>query len=216
MTIVIKFGLRASFAELESAKNAVNEASRQDCVGGSGKGGNRSEQDRGYMVHDPKPLSQKIRLTPESFEESMNVCNGHVSRSQKMDNIPYLTLDGRFNYLKHFKDAQQSFPDCYRAGNGSIPKLASKFCTARDSTLEILKNSQRSTPVRPIVQEKNARVCQSVRRAYRDGLELAEEWWRAHVAAALSTEVQAASRRETKFVRVVTTSQTHQLFENAP
>ncbi|GFT41894.1 hypothetical protein TNCV_1667451 [Trichonephila clavipes] len=41
----------------------------------------------------------------------MNVC----SRSQKS----YLTLGGRSNHLKHFKDAQRSLHDCYRTGKGA-------------------------------------------------------------------------------------------------
>ncbi|GFS86311.1 transposable element Tc1 transposase [Trichonephila clavipes] len=48
----------------------------------------------------------------------MNVCSQHVSRSQKTDSRPYLTLGGRFNHLTHFKDAQRILHDCYRAGNG--------------------------------------------------------------------------------------------------
>ncbi|GFV98542.1 hypothetical protein TNCV_4848721 [Trichonephila clavipes] len=48
---------------------------------------------------------------------AINVCSRHVSRSQKTDNRPYLTLGGRFNHLKHFKDALRSLHKCYRAEN---------------------------------------------------------------------------------------------------
>ncbi|GFX95853.1 hypothetical protein TNCV_2084331 [Trichonephila clavipes] len=51
---------------------------------------------------------------------AMDVCSRHVSRSHKTDNRPRLILGGRFNHLKHFKEAQRSLRDCYRAGNGAI------------------------------------------------------------------------------------------------
>ncbi|GFS94967.1 hypothetical protein TNCV_4202121 [Trichonephila clavipes] len=49
----------------------------------------------------------------------MDVSSRQVSRRQKTDDKPYFTLGGRFDHLKHFKDAQPSLHDCYRAGNGA-------------------------------------------------------------------------------------------------
>ncbi|GFY25248.1 hypothetical protein TNCV_2483691 [Trichonephila clavipes] len=78
---------------------------------------------------------------------AIKVSNRHVSRNQKTDNRPFLTLGGRFNHLKHFKGAQQSFHGCYRAGEGGgMPK-------GIELTREGLRATNRSLGKQPLPRQ---------------------------------------------------------------